>query len=171
MNLRQINANLTRQIEANRNAVGVARTQHTSAPRPTFANYGFRPFLIYQLPDHYRDTTEASDWRKFRVRGGYIFVNGTLVAVTGTDGAEADPFEESYPSGAFDITADDAVPKYWVWIEITDPTGTPTASIEHSATPVTWDSTHIPIAWVNTETSGVATLRPLLFDLFTIVCE
>lgn len=170
MKLSQINAALVAQINANRNAVGVARAQHVATPRPAFANYGFRPFLLYQLPDHYRDAADASDWRKFRVRGGYIFVNGTLVAVTGTDETEADPYAESYPAGDYDITADDDVEKYWVWIEITDPTGTPSAAIEHSATPVTWDSTHIPIGWVNTQTAGVAALRPLLNDLFTIVC-
>jgi hypothetical protein len=148
----------------------VARDKIERRPRPILDNYGFRPFLIYQIPDHYRDSLAGTEWRKFRIRGGIIFVNGTLVNVTGTDGTHDDPFAESYPAGSFDILADDAVPKFWFWIEITDPTGTPTAAIQSSATAPTWDSTHIPIAWVNTETTGVPVVRPLLFDLFTIVC-
>lgn len=159
-------------LAANAASNAIARDALAGLPRRVLGGFDLRPFLIYQVPDLYRYPAEEDSWRKFRVRGGVIFVNGTLVEVTGTDGAHDDPFEDSYPDGEFDITADDDTEKFWFWINIANADTTPTASIASDAEPPEsgWDSTHIPIGWVNTKETGIAKIRPLLWDLFTVIC-
>lgn len=159
-------------------AVQLAALQEAvTALRQSRVHRRLYPFCIYELPWDYRSSPGADDWRKVRVRAGTIFINGQEVAVTGTDLAE-DPYDGDLgdiSDFSADILCDAATEKYWFWIVITDPTGTPAAAIAHGATPPTWDTTHIPIGWVDTDTDSatkeLAKRQFITSDLFTIVCE
>lgn len=134
----------------------------------------FFPFCIYVYPTSLRASPGANDWRTVRVRGGTIFVNGTEVVVTGTDEAEF-PYSGAFgtPASA-DIICPAATPEFWCWIVITDPSGTPAAAIDSGDTPPVWDSTHIPIGFVDSDTYGaekrIIIRQFMVTDLFTIVC-
>lgn len=105
------------------------------------------PFQIYQIPGAYRETPDATDWRKVQVRTGAVFSGGTEIEVTGTDGV-ADPDSEVVGQPATDILCDADTAKYWFWVAIS---GT-TASVDSGATAPAWDSSHIPIGYVDTLT-------------------
>jgi hypothetical protein len=136
----------------------------------------FFAFMLYQLPNSFRDEPDDTDWLKFRVRAGTV---AGLDAV-GTDGA-TNPNVPSYPD-VDDIVAQTGCAKFWFWLELADgvwtvrwgpdPTAssyTPTGASEPdwtsdnpwAAVPVP-DSEHIPIGWVDTTTDKDPVIRQLL---------
>ena len=131
------------------------------------------PFKLYQLPDVLRVAQDAdTDWRKFIVRAGNVMG----VDATGTDGINADPDSEEYPTESAEILVPEAAAKFWFWLELVsgeitevlvrygsdptaesytpaegDPTTAWTSTNAWSGVPVP-DSAHIPIGWVDTDT-------------------
>ena len=109
------------------------------------------PFQIYVFPATERASPGSTDWRKFRVRGGYVIGKGTEpVEVSGTDGAKLDddPIAEG---DVTDITVDAEVERYWFWLDIDE--GSDTVLLDHGETPPTnWTLLLIPIGWVDTNT-------------------
>lgn len=123
------------------------------------------PFQIYVFPAAMRVTPGANDWRTVRVHAGTIFIDWVEVTPTGTDGAANPDVGELTTAG--DIVCDAAAEKHWIWLELTSST----ASIENSATAPTWDSSHIPLGWVDTDTYAaekrVVVRQFVRTDLFT----
>lgn len=157
----------------------VERTQRAHAAaisrldrRTGYLTAGHHPFRIYSLPSRLRETPDADGWRKFRVRAGLV----GDVEVTGTDGADADPWSDSYPDvfAGDEFTVDDAIQKYYVWIEVTDDdTSIISAEIKHGlvwppATPT--DKALILIGyidtWTGSETSQAA-IRQIITEDFS----
>lgn len=143
------------------------------------SSWNFFPFCIYEFPYNLRDDPEADDWRKVRVRAGTIFINGHKVEVTGTDGA-TNPFRSGLGDLAdfsADILCEAEAAQFWFWIEITAAdTDAPAAEVKYGKdddVPV-WDSTHIPIGYVDTNTNkatfGLIIHQYATTHLFTIVC-
>lgn len=114
------------------------------------------PFEIYQCPD---DPATANDWRKFRVRGGTVFIDWVEKTVTGTD-ADASPVS---------ILADNSTAKYWFYLDIAADGST--VAIGHGADPITWSSLKIPIGYVDTTTAyaGVVVKQFIRTDVFTCI--
>jgi hypothetical protein len=157
----------------------------TEGGRASF-NADFRhPFQVYQIPIEYRDSPDPnSDWRRFVIRAGRVFETDC----SGTDGADANPDSEAIGDDANELLVPEVTPKWWIWIEIgKDAYDATTAVIRYSDTPnsnsysdgnnpswtsnAAWtgapkpDSTHIPIAWVDTDTDNAtheAHVRQLL---------
>ena len=129
------------------------------------------PFCIYSHPSEERDTPTAADWRTFRVRAGTVFINGTEVTVTGTDGADEPDTGALAATGDIEVPEDD--PQFWFWLELTGG-GSPAASVESGSTPPTWDETHIPIGWVdvftNAEDQSPIIRQFIRTDLDVILC-
>ena len=139
--------------------------------RRQFAQEPMFPFRMYRIPDWYRTSPDpATDWRKFCVRLGKVFVNWADVAVTGADDCTlAD--DESFPltagAGVNEVTVPDATAAYWFWLDITGST----VAVNSSATAPTWGPGAIPIGYIDTATGSsqrIARCRQLLrTDLFT----
>ena len=140
-------------------------------PPPRYS-FGQFPFRIYQLPQHFRAAPDpSSDWLKFRVRGGAVFINWTQYAATGTDGEtnpDADTFPDIPNAGGFEITATPGVTQFWFWLAITSTT----AAVNSGASPPTWSAAAVPIGYVDTTdtTHQFAQVRQFVrTDFFTCV--
>jgi hypothetical protein len=131
---------------------------------PRAAALPSHPFEIYVYPPELRPSPAAEDWRTVRVRAGTVFVDWQEVTVTGTDGLTNPDNPELSTSG--DIVCTAATAKYWLWLQL----AASTASVQHGATPPTWDSSHIPLGWVDTQTysadSRVVIRQFIRTDLF-----
>jgi hypothetical protein len=96
--------------------------------RRTFGRERMFPFRIYQLPEWFRSAPNpAVDWLKFCVRGGNVL----YFDATGTDGYNADPYAEYFPtaSGAgVGEVALTAGKQTWFWLSIN--LGTPAAVMQ-----------------------------------------
>jgi hypothetical protein len=85
------------------------------------------PFEIYQ--------TES--WLKYKVKTGYVITTGNEIVPT-------------YVETEFTITS--GVLRYWFYVEVAS--GSSTAEIKTSATTLAWDSTKIPLGWIDTQTGA-----------------
>jgi hypothetical protein len=85
------------------------------------------PFEIYQ--------TES--WLKYKVKTGYVITTGNEIVPT-------------YVETEFTITS--GVLRYWFYVEVAS--GASTAEIKTSATTLAWDSTKIPLGWIDTQTGA-----------------
>jgi hypothetical protein len=164
----------------------------TEGGRAQFVADVYHPFKLYQLPIEYRDTPDANtDWRRFVVRAGRVFESDA----TGTDLEDTNPDAETIGAADNEILVPNATPKFWFWLELgADAYGVTTAVVRYSATPnanaytdginpswtsdAPWsgapkpDRSHVPIAWVDTDTDNavhVAHVRQLLrADVMTV---
>ena len=138
--------------------------------RRMFGQEPMFPFRLYQIPSWYRTTpSPTTDWLKFCIRGGLVFINWTAVTPTLTDG-ETSPDSETFPvsagAGVNEVSATAGVAQFWFWLALTSTT----AVVTSGASPPTWSSAAIPIGWVDTTDTPnkFAHVRQLVrTDLFT----
>lgn len=132
---------------------------------PTRKTFGHFPFRIYRLPDHYRSSPDPdTDWLKFRVRGGKVWIDWVEYDATGTDGA-ADPDDDTILD-AGDVAVTSGVARYWFWLDISSGS----VAVNHGASAPTWSPAHVPIGYVDTTntTAQIAIVRQIVrTDLFT----
>jgi hypothetical protein len=135
------------------------------------------PFKIYSIPPmlYPSDTEKSGSWRTFKVRGGCVLTDivSPSSIVFGTDNEDY-PDHQSYniPVEQNAIVVPLASPQYWFWIEKLIPPQTNTGSyiLRHGENPASvstfnpnpWinfpssSNNHIPIGFVDTNTSGSA---------------
>ena len=149
--------------------------QHTLAGmrHPGIAKTPMFPFRLYRIPMWYRTSPDpATDWLKFCVRAGKVFINFAEFDATLTDGADACPDGPYLPlesgAGVNEVAVASGTAKYWFWLAI-DSTG---AEVDHGATPPAWGTGYVPIGWVDTTntTDKIAIVRQIVrTDLFTCI--
>ncbi len=130
------------------------------------------PFKVYSSGANPPNAT--TDWRTFRVRAGSIFFDSaTPTDVTGTDGTNDDPDNDTAEVGTDRFTAPASADDFYVWIEfefaLTDEW---TAAVVTGQHPIDngWenfpalDGHHLLIAHITTsnDTDKVATIRQYL---------
>lgn len=111
----------------------------------------FHPFRIYVHPQDSRTSPASDDWRKIRVRSGIVLVSGVDYTLSGVD--DCDEPDSGMLATTGDITVPENTAQYWVWLVLTT-SGTPTATVSSGATPPSWDATHLPIGYVDTDTNA-----------------
>lgn len=132
------------------------------------------PFKLYRVPDRMRGAVDADGWRKFRVRAGVLLMDDANgIVPTGCDVSESDPDNPVAVEGT-EITCPADADQYWVWIELSQATGSWSAALKHSATPADdgWttyplldENKVVPIGWLDAVTkaaSKVCVVRQLL---------
>lgn len=92
------------------------------------------PFLIYQ----------GSTWLKFKVAPGYVITTGNPITTTNTD---------------TEITVATGTARHWFYLSMT----TSTSAVADTSTTPTWDSSKIPIGWVDTDTYE-SEQRPVIYQ-------
>jgi hypothetical protein len=127
------------------------------------------PFKVYVTPDIFRGGPSPNNWCTVCVRGGYVLNKNVATAsfVNGTDRCEYTAYGNIYPntSGSYIyLTGSVDQNPTWIWIETLSSSynirysNTPTVATTGNPNPWTGfplaDSTHIPVALVDTYTSS-----------------